>query len=418
MLYGVVDTLVAGRLEPSDLAATGFGRMGMAPVVLSLGALLYGLQAIVGRRMGADDAAAAGRATREALRCSLWAGVPVSLLLFAALPWILQGALSEDAVRSAAADYLEPRMFAIPCIIASLAMRGFLYGIGRAGVDLWVSLASIALNTVLSYWWCFGGAGVPAMGVAGVGLATTCAESFHCIVITAWIGYGHAFRRFGIRGRGGDTKERRTLVRLSSARAIQGLSLGAFPAFIAVMERIGVVEAAAANVVFTAHSVLFFIGFGIGVAGGTLVAQSLGANDRDGARRIAGATARVVVIVMGGLSLAAFLASGPIVRVFTDDPAVQAAALGPFRAYCGLLLLDALGASFAKLVVAAGVAAYVMVVEIVAGLVIFIPAAYLLGVHLELGAWGAWAGFGLYIVTFLTLNAVRVLGRSWTEVEV
>ena len=34
MLYGVVDTMVVGRLNPTALAAAGFGRMGMAPVVL------------------------------------------------------------------------------------------------------------------------------------------------------------------------------------------------------------------------------------------------------------------------------------------------------------------------------------------------------------------------------------------------
>lgn len=424
MLYGVVDTFVVGRLNPTALAAAGFGRMGMAPVVLSLGALLYGLQAIVGRRVGAGDTAAAGRATREALRLSLLAGIPVSFLLLAALPWILDGALSDPGVRAHAMAYLGPRMLAVPMIIASLALRGFLYGIGRAGVDLWISLLSIAINTVLSFWLCFGdlggfGAGlVEPMGVSGVALGTACAEAFHCVVITAWIGYSRAFRIYGVRGRGGDAGERRTLIRLSAARAVQGLSLGAFPAFIAIMERIGVVHAAAANVVFTAHSVLFFIGFGIGVAGGTLIAQALGAGDRDGARRIVGATARVVIGVMGGLALLAFACSGPIVQWFTDDPAVRAAAIGPFRAYCAFLMLDALGAAFAKLLVAAGVATYVMVVEIVAGLVIFLPAAYLLGVSCDLGAWGAWAGFGLYILTFGSLTTGRVLGRSWLEAQV
>ncbi len=385
---------------------------------MSIGALLNGLQAIVGRRVGAGDRAAAGRAAREALRLAMLAGIPVSLRLVLALPWILSGALSDPVVRAYAAAYLDPRMLAIPAVIASLAMRGFLYGIGRAGVDLWVSLASIALNTVLSVWWCFGGLGIPALGVGGVALATACAETFHCIVITAWIGYGREFRPYGVRGRGGDATERRILIRLSSARAIQGLSLGAFPAFIAIMERIGVVEAAAANVVFTAHSILFFIGFGIGVAGGTLTAQALGANDPAAARRIVGATARVVVCVMGPLALAAFLASEWIVSVFTDDPAVRIATLGPFQAYCAFLMLDALGASFAKLLVAAGVATYVMVVEIVAGLVLFIPAAYLLGLYFELGAWGAWSGFGLYIITFGSLTTGRILGKSWLTAEV
>ncbi len=32
MLYGVVDTIVVGRLNPWALSATGFGRMGMAPL--------------------------------------------------------------------------------------------------------------------------------------------------------------------------------------------------------------------------------------------------------------------------------------------------------------------------------------------------------------------------------------------------
>ncbi|MHC5021844.1 MAG: MATE family efflux transporter [Planctomycetota bacterium] len=418
MLYGVVDTVVVGRVHPTALAAAGFGRMGMAPVVLSLGALLYGLQAIVGRRVGAGDERAAGRATREALRLSLWFGLPTAACLFLALPWILHGALSDPGVRAHAGDYLALRMLAVPMIIASLALRGFLYGIGRAGVDLYVSLASIALNTVLSWWWCFGGAGVPALGVSGVALGTLCAEALHCIAITAWIGYGGAFRRYGVRGRGSDPAERRILIRLSSARAVQGLSLGAFPAFVAIMERIGVVEAAAANVVFTAHSILFFIGFGIGVAGGTLTAQALGAGDPAGARRVVGATARVVVLAMGLLSLAAFLAADPIVSACTDDAAVRAAALGPFRAYCAFLTVDALGASFAKLLVAAGVAVYVMVVEIVAGLLLFIPAAWFLGVHCELGAWGAWSGFALYIIAFCTLTTGKILGRSWLEVEV
>ena len=416
--FGTVDTVLMGHVDATALAAVGFGRLALAPLILCTGALLYGVQAIAGRHVGAGAPTAAGTAAREAVRLALWIGLPLAVVAFVACDLVLARALSGDGVRSDAATYLHLRLLGLPVITAAMALRGFVYAVGRPGVDLWLSSAALALNTVLSVWWVFGGLGVPALDVAGAALGSLVAEAFHAIAMAVWVGWGAVFRAYGVRARGADVVARRRVFRAAAPRAVQGLALAAFPGFLAVMERVGVVEAAAAQVVLNAACVFFFVGFGIGVAGGTLTAQALGREDREGARRIALATARVVVGTCASLSALLAATAVPVIAASTNDPAVRAAALAPLLAYCAFLTLDALGAAFAKLLVAAGVAVYVMLVEIVAGLCVFLPLSYLLGVRWGGGAWGVWAGFGAYILVFAGAMAWRVRGRSWVEARV
>ena len=104
--------------------------------------------------------------------------------------------------------------------------------------------------------------------------------------------------------------------------------------------------------------------------------------------------------------------AGPYLGWFTDEPAVRAAAWGPFLAYCAFLPVDALGAALAKVLVATGSATYVMLAELVAALGVFLPVSILAGPVAGGGAWGVWAGFGAYICVFTTLVLVRIKGSD------
>ncbi|MCI0340958.1 MAG: MATE family efflux transporter, partial [Planctomycetales bacterium] len=373
--------------------------------------------AVAARRVGEGRPAEAGAAAREALRLALYAGAPVALLAYAALGPVLAGGLADPGVRVASADYLRPRLLGLPLVAAIMALRGFLYGAGRPSVDLVATVVSNLANVALSLWLVFGGLGIPALGVSGAALGTVAAEGLHLVTLAVWVGAAPSFAAFRVRGRGMDRSLLGRVARVSSARALQGLSLAGISVWFAILEKTGVVEAAAANVVFAADGLFWFIGMGIGVAAGTLAAQSLGSRDPAGARRFAVAGARVIVASMAVLALAAIAVAGPFLGLFTTDPKVRAAAFGPFIFSTLLLPLDALGAGLARILIGTGSATYVLAAEIGCSIVLLAPLSWALAFPLGGGAWGAWAAWGVYAVAWAAAMGARLRGEAWTRVS-
>ncbi len=171
MAFGVTDTIVAGRYSPAALAALSVGSAVFVSVYISLMGILQALLPLWSEQRGAGQLPAMGRSLRQSMYlclgiCLVGMGIllsPDALLRWTDVPLALQADVR---------DYLAILAWALPPAVLFRVYSTLNQSLGRPQLVTWLQVAALALKLPLSIWFTFGGAGLPALGVAGCAWAT------------------------------------------------------------------------------------------------------------------------------------------------------------------------------------------------------------------------------------------------------
>jgi MATE family multidrug resistance protein len=323
-VLNLTDTWFIGRISAQAVAAVG----GVYWVVLGLLLLLGGVGMVV--QTFAAQAYGGGRYRRagQAAWSGLWAGlvlVPVFAALAWAGPWIVPAlGLPADVVPLSLA-YWTPRMLGGGLAVGLWALGSFFMGIGHVRIALAVNVFVAVVNAVLNEWLMFG----LGWGVAGAAWATTLSI---CAGLAAAMAVFLSKRYRGVYGSTRLWRPRRgSIVATLSLGLPVGLSIAfdilGLAAFQAMLTRLGATPGAASQIVMMLTSVAYMPAVGLGMAGTTLVGQSIGAGDRDWARRVG---SRTIVLAVAYMFCTGFVlaASGPwLMPLFVSASDPQAAAV-------------------------------------------------------------------------------------------
>jgi len=429
-LLNLTDTWFLGRISTDATAAVGAVYWFVIVLLLVLGGVGLAVQTLVAQAFGAGRRQEAAQAAWS----GLWAALLMSpLFLLAGLggAWLLRPFGLPPGVESLALEYWFPRMSGATAGVALWAVSSFFNGIGRTGVTLALMLAVGLVNAVLNQVLAFG----LDLGVAGIAWATTVAQ-----VGGVLLGLGfflgsrvHADYASRLAWRPSPLEMRRAL--------LLGLPMGLLPAadlvgmalFQLMQVGLGTVAGAATQIVVMLTSLAYMPAVGIASAGTTLVGQSIGAGDRDWARKVGNAAIKVNLGYMGLVSLL-LAAAGPWLLplfVSASDPQAEAVvAMGrvliwiaaAYQVFDGLNL----GAAFA-LRGAGDVRLPALLVVLVSWLG-FVPLAHVLSFapgagwvgflpQLGLGAAGGWAALLLYVVVLGSTMWLRWRSGAWRAIE-
>jgi putative MATE family efflux protein len=331
-LMGLVDTAVVGRIGAAELGGLGLAVAVLSAVAWVFNFLVYGTTSSVARALGAGDAEAARRRVRAAVRAALVAGTTVGLLLWIAAPRLLGALGAVDALVGPGADYLRIRALGVPFVMLTYVGHGAFRGASNTRTPLVIAVGSNVLNAALTILL------AGPFGIVGVAAATVAAEA--AAVVSFVVLLPHAgVPRDGLLRRRRDERvagaaagsatvsdelaEVLTMLRVGRDLFLRtgGLTLGLL-AVSAAAARLGVVTAAAHQVMFQIMLLGSFTLDGLAVAGQATVGTALGRGDRDEAAALGRATARLGAFG-GALTAVLLLASARIVpRLLTDDVAV------------------------------------------------------------------------------------------------
>ena len=192
----VTSKMVVGQLGYVELAAVGIaGNLSFELLVI-----LAGLLSIVGvlcaQAEGSGEKRRAGLAVRQGFYISLFVGIPSTILLWN-FDQILRLTGQDSEVIALAGPYLHYLSFtAIPFLLFSV-LRNFVAALSRPNMVMVITFVAVGINYLLTLWFVHGGYGVPSMGVAGAGLATTivtwlmlAALIIHIYITKSLRGYG------------------------------------------------------------------------------------------------------------------------------------------------------------------------------------------------------------------------------------
>lgn len=193
-LMGLTDTLVAGNLGESTLAAVGLGSALWFLVVIFFSGVIMGLDPLIAQARGRGDVRAAGAHLEVGQRMSWWLTVPAVLLLF--------GLTAVTVAISELSPGEQDSVWVYVAIRAPGYTPWLLFVCYRSALQAWNKTAPIAgsmiianlLNVPLSFGLGFGdrallAIGLPpiglgeGLGVAGIAIATTAVALAQALVL-------------------------------------------------------------------------------------------------------------------------------------------------------------------------------------------------------------------------------------------
>jgi MATE family multidrug resistance protein len=415
MSMGVVDTIMVGRVSPTDLAAVALGNLYFFGVAVFGMGVLYALDPVVAQAVGADDEVAVARGVQRGLVLCLVLSLLASVLLLPAGS-VLTLARQPAEVIPGAAGYAHALIPGVIAFYGFVVLRQSLQAMGRLRAILLSVLAANVLNVFLNWMLVFGHLGFPAMGAVGSAWATTLSRWFMmlALVVAGWVLLRpslHPLRRDALAGR-----PLLRVLRVGVPIGVQQwLEFGVFAAAGLLMGWMGTIAVASHQVALQLAALTFMVPLGVAQATSVLVGQAVGRGDASTARRAAGAGVLTGVGFMAFTAVLFLAAPAPLARLFSDDARVVATAAlllpiaGVFQVFDGLQ------------VVAAGALRGIadtrvpMVLYLVGFWMIGLPVSAWLGFGLDIGPRGIWWGLALGIgaASLLLLRRVRArFGRA------
>ena len=423
-MLNLTDTWFIGRISSTAVAAIASVHWLILGFLLLFGGVAMAVQAFAAQAHGA------GRHRRAAV--AAWSGIWASVLVFPAFiglawagPLVLPRLGFETELVFLAAEYWRPRMAGGLLALLLWALMSFFYGTGQVRtaviVNLVVAVANAVLNEILMFrlgW-----------GIAGAAWATNAALA---------IGFVMSMFIFTRMHRGRQRYSGELLWRPRGASILAmfavGLPIGAMIAFdllgLAVfqlmMTRLGIVDAAATQIVMMLTSLAYMPAVGLGMAGTTLVGQSIGAGNPAWARRLGNRVILMAVVHTGSVGLVLALAGPWLASHFVTPTDPNAAAVVSLTAT--LLWVAAcyqffdglqLGAGFCLR--GAGDTRFPAVMLLVLSWTVFLPLTHVLTFENGQGPIGVLPGFGFgavggwwAAVIYIVLLGLCLAARWWS----
>lgn len=321
-----IDTAMAGRLSATDLAGVALGINVYVSVYIAFMGVVTAVGPIAAHHFGAGRLHAIGHDVGQALwLAAAFSFVGIGLLAWTD-PWFAL-AQAPPAVSRITSDYLLAVAVGLPAALAARVFVALNSAVSRPRITMAINLVALALKIPLNALFMYGAGPLPALGGAGCGVATAVLSWLTVALSFAVWRLDPYFERFRARRildfRAPQWSSQRELLVLGVPMGIAILfEVSSFTFMGILIARLGAETLGAHQIVANIVSILFMVPLSIGFAGGALTAQSLGAGRARDARRIALRALRLTLLLAIALATLVWLARGPIVDLYTREPAV------------------------------------------------------------------------------------------------
>ena len=410
--FGVVDVFWVAHLGADAITTVGLTETCMMVLyVIALG-LSMGATALVARRIGEKDEAAAGLVAVQAIVVGLLIAAATAIAGYVSGPNLLRlmGG-SEDVVRIGA-GYTRMMFAGSATIFLLFLVNAVFRGAGDAATAmraLWIAnIVNICLNPCLI----FGVGPFPRLGVTGSAVGTTIGRGIG-VLFQLWILTSARSRLvIGARQLRLDLAVMLRLVRLSLTAMFQYMvQMASWIGVVRIMAVFGSAAVAANTLAIRVIVFAILPSWGMSNAAATLVGQNLGAGKPERAEKSVWRTGFYNMLFLGGVGLIFIAFAEKIIALFTSDPAVAPLAVTGLRVLSYGYISYAWGMVVTAAFNGAGDTTTPTVLNLFCFWVCQIPAAWLLSFHTSLGPRGV---FVAVIIgdTLLAITSILLFRRG------
>ncbi|MGA1677583.1 MAG: MATE family efflux transporter [Pseudomonadales bacterium] len=410
----LLDILFVGYLGTTALAAVGLSILVTFAYLALFGGVTIAVQAPTARLVGARLSEDRVRYLRTTLVLVTGIAPLGALVLGYFAEQVLAFMSSDPAVIDVGSPYLRWSFAAGVFLTLNSAFMGFWNATDRPGLYLRVVLLQAAVKIPLNGLLMFGWGPVPSYGAEGAGMALfgaaligTLYHAFTALKHAPGWWLGPVSPHVGVVTR-----------LLGPAGAQQFLENMALALMFRIVAIIGTVEVAAYTVLVNFIGAVGLPAWALGMAGATLVGQSLGARDPTSAHRWAWDVVKVGALAMVVLGVPFWAAPRTVLALFLHEPGALELAVWPCRILGIMIGVNGVGYLFASLLYGAGDVKRVLYVNLATQYLILLPGAWWVGVKLGAGLLGVWI---VHQFAFRALNAIILTAlwqqRRWARID-
>ena len=323
VLYNITDTYWLGKLGREALSAPGV----TWPIIGTLMALGMGFTtagfAFVGQYIGAEEYDKANRSAGALYSLMLFFSVTMAIVSVLVLPYALHFMRVSENVYPYSLTYATIIFLGIPFSFTFMAFGALVRATGDTKTPVKITLLTVAINILLDPILIFGLGPFPELGVAGAAIATVFANSVGALIGLYLLFTDRVGLSLSLENLRPDFEFYKKIFKVGLPSSI-GQSANSFGFVVLTRIIFGFGDVTYAAYVITTRLVNFLtsISRGISMAMGTMIAQNVGAENYERAKRIAERTMLVNFLIASFAILVIGIFRVQIFRVFLDDPAV------------------------------------------------------------------------------------------------
>lgn len=413
---GTVDTIYAGRIGKSALAAIAVGsNLNVLFLVFFMGVLMAG-SPIVAQRIGAGQRdARVGKFAREVLLLALLLATLWVIGAHLIAGPVLKHVGLDDDTAQLAVDFMRLYSFSAYGFCLWFALRYIAEGAGCTPPVSVSGLIGLLANAVLAWVFMYGHLGVPAMGVLGCGYATSISALLMALVLALQFHQRTLLRPLHLFAAQWPrwTTDTREVLRIGVPIGLILLAeAGLFVLAALWMARFGDDTVAAFQIALNFAAVLFMIPMSIGLATTVRVGHAVGAGDHaDVCRR---GVVGMQLGLLNAISNAAImlLCGSLIAALYTDDATIAAIAVRFFWLAAAFQFFDGLQVTANGALRGIKDTRVPMLITITAYWLVGMPVAWYLGFHTSLAASGLWWGLTAGLMIAAAGLSLRFLSKA------
>ncbi|WP_448265726.1 MATE family efflux transporter [Nostoc sp. DSM 114159] len=322
---GFVDTVMMGWLGSQTIASGGLGTAIFTFCLLIVAGIVSAVSPLAAQAYGAGNREKVGTIVRLGLGISLVLGIPITLLLYngGALLLLLGQdantvALAEIFLRAIALGFIPGLGFAV--------LKSFLSALLQPQLVIVTVVLGTLFNITANYVLMFGKLGFPALGLAGIGWASTFSLWSMFVGLTVYICNQPRFAVYGIfrpSSHEAFPLEHRRIVGeiFQVGLPIGGLiavEAGLFTVVTLLIGQLGTNALAAHQIALQTISMSFQMALGISLATTIRVGLLAGQNDLVGTRLAGYVGIAIAALAMGVVAIAFWLVPKSIISLYID----------------------------------------------------------------------------------------------------
>lgn len=432
---GFVDTVMMGWLGSQTIAAGGLGAASFGFCLLVTSGIVSAVSPLVAEAYGANQTERIRQIVQQGLWLAVLLSIPITLLLWNGSS--LLRLLGQDLELVAMTDrYLKAIAWGFLPGLGFAVLRSFVAALSRPRPVMLVVFCGTLLNIVANYGLMFGKFGLPTLGLAGIGWASTLSLWSMFIALVIYIAKQAPFQQYKIFAKSSDRPIPATspkkwqldqephqifweIARIGlPIGGLLTVEAGLFTVVTFLVGYLGPMPLAAHQIALQMAHLSFQMAIGVALATTVRVGQLAGKNNSAGVRLAGYVGMAIGSLCMGSLGLLFWLAPQQIISLYLDNtnPAnaeVIALASQLLGVAAIFQFVDGIQVTAAGALRGLKDTRIPMLIGFVAYWCIGLTTGCILGLWFNGGAFGLWWGLAIGLAV-----AAIVLTRRFNQLEV
>jgi putative MATE family efflux protein len=418
-VLNITDTVYLGRIGEVELGASalaGVYYFVMAMIGVAIG---IGTQIQIARRTGEKNDDAIGEIFDHSVLIFLGLAVIEFVILKFLSTAIFGKIIASEELQVACKEFLRYRSYGIFFLLLATAFRSFYVGIATPKVYGYYSALIAIVNMILGYMLIFGHFGVPKMGIAGAGLASSIAEGVGIIFLflyARWRMDIHRFKLFRFEKFKAELISK-TLV-LSAPLVVQNLiSMGAWFIFFVFIEKMGKHALAISNITRSAYMINMTPIWGFAVAANSMVSNIIGQGRQAEVVTLVNRIIKMATAISLVMIIIDLLIPFDLMELFTTDKQLIADSYGCMQVVTIAMLTFPFAIVCISSVSGTGATKSALLIE-VAAIAIYLGYLILTVFKLQTSVQVAWFAEVVYWVFTGTVSYLFIRGGRWKKISI